>query len=49
MSELPALTPVGASGLQLSKGPGGSSEEVPAAASKPRHSLGVFHASYSVR
>ncbi|XP_006778709.1 PREDICTED: ATP-binding cassette sub-family G member 5 [Myotis davidii] len=48
MSELPSLTPMGSSGLQLSTGPRGSSEEVPGAASEPRHSLGVFHASYSV-
>ncbi|XP_006083475.1 ATP-binding cassette sub-family G member 5 [Myotis lucifugus] len=48
MSELPSLSPVGPSGLQLSKGPRGSSEGVPAAASESRHSLGVFHVSYSV-
>ncbi|XP_036922473.1 ATP-binding cassette sub-family G member 5 [Sturnira hondurensis] len=48
MSELPPLTPLGSSGLQINKGFQCSSEEVPTAASKPRHSLGVLHVSYSV-
>ncbi|XP_037017972.2 ATP-binding cassette sub-family G member 5 [Artibeus jamaicensis] len=48
MSELPPLTPLGSSGLQINKGFQCSSEEVPPAASKPRHSLGVLHVSYSV-
>ncbi|XP_016059571.1 PREDICTED: ATP-binding cassette sub-family G member 5 [Miniopterus natalensis] len=48
MSELPSSTPVGSLGLQINKGSRCSSEDVPAATSKPRHSLGVLHASYSV-
>ncbi|KAM5252109.1 ATP-binding cassette sub-family G member 5 isoform 1-T1 [Hipposideros larvatus] len=48
MNELPFLTPVGSSGLQMNRGSQFSPEEIPAAASKPRHSLGVLHASYSV-
>ncbi|KAM5316042.1 ATP-binding cassette sub-family G member 5 isoform 1-T1 [Glossophaga mutica] len=48
MSELPPLIPLGSSGLQINKGFQCSPEEVPTAASKPRHSLGVLHVSYSV-
>ncbi|XP_054423173.1 ATP-binding cassette sub-family G member 5 [Pteronotus mesoamericanus] len=48
MSELPPFTPVGSSGVQINKGVQCSSEELPAAASKPRHSLGILHVSYSV-
>ncbi|XP_019604189.2 ATP-binding cassette sub-family G member 5 isoform X1 [Rhinolophus sinicus] len=48
MKEHPFWAPVGSSGLQINRGSQFSPEEVPAAASKPRHSLGVLHASYSV-
>ncbi|KAF6320776.1 ATP binding cassette subfamily G member 5 [Rhinolophus ferrumequinum] len=48
MKELPFWAPMGSSGLQINRGSQLSPEEVPAAASKPRHSLGVLHASYSV-
>ncbi|KAF3826819.1 hypothetical protein GH733_009344 [Mirounga leonina] len=49
MSEFPSLTPVGSLGIQVNRGPQSSPEEVPAAASKPRHSLGTLHVSYSIR
>ncbi|XP_004436764.1 PREDICTED: ATP-binding cassette sub-family G member 5 [Ceratotherium simum simum] len=48
MSELSFSTPIGSLGRQANRGSQRSSEEVPAAASKPRHSLGILHASYSV-
>ncbi|XP_014689060.1 ATP-binding cassette sub-family G member 5 [Equus asinus] len=48
MSELSFLTPTGSWGRPAHGGSRRSSEEVPAAASKPGHSLGVLHASYSV-
>uniref|UniRef100_A0A452U9E2 ATP binding cassette subfamily G member 5 n=1 Tax=Ursus maritimus TaxID=29073 RepID=A0A452U9E2_URSMA len=48
MSEFPSLTPVGSLGIQVNRGPQSSAEEVPAAASKPRHSLGILHVSYRV-
>ncbi|XP_060165107.1 ATP-binding cassette sub-family G member 5 isoform X2 [Globicephala melas] len=48
MSELHFLTPAGSSELQVNRSSQCSLEEVPAAASKPRHSLGILHASYSV-
>ncbi|XP_032266969.1 ATP-binding cassette sub-family G member 5 [Phoca vitulina] len=48
MSEFPSLTPVGSLGIQVNRGPQSSPEEVPAAASKPRHSLGILHVSYSI-
>ncbi|ELK14745.1 ATP-binding cassette sub-family G member 5 [Pteropus alecto] len=48
MSELSAWTPGESSGLQINRGSQCSPEEVPTAASKPGHSLGVLHASYSV-
>ncbi|XP_036119147.1 ATP-binding cassette sub-family G member 5 [Molossus molossus] len=48
MSELPSLTPGGSSGLQINQGSLCSAQEVPAASAKPRHSLGILHASYSV-
>ncbi|KAI5948337.1 ATP-binding cassette sub-family G member 5 [Manis javanica] len=47
MSELLSRAPMGSLGLQVNRGLQGS-PEVPTAASKPRHSLGVLHASYSV-
>ncbi|XP_066234476.1 ATP-binding cassette sub-family G member 5 isoform X2 [Saccopteryx leptura] len=40
--------PVGSSGLQINKGSQCLSQQVPAAVSKPRHSLGILHASYTV-
>ncbi|XP_030872915.1 ATP-binding cassette sub-family G member 5-like, partial [Leptonychotes weddellii] len=48
MSEFPSLTPVASLGIQVNRGPQSSPEEVPAAASKPRHSLGILHVSYSI-
>ncbi|XP_058540250.1 ATP-binding cassette sub-family G member 5 isoform X2 [Neofelis nebulosa] len=48
MTELPSLTSVGSLGLQVNSGPQSSPEEVPTACSRPRHSLGILHASYSV-
>ncbi|XP_004400221.1 PREDICTED: ATP-binding cassette sub-family G member 5 [Odobenus rosmarus divergens] len=48
MSEFPSLTPMGSLGIQVNRGPQSSPEEVPAAASKPRHSLGILHVSYSI-
>ncbi|XP_004686302.1 PREDICTED: ATP-binding cassette sub-family G member 5 [Condylura cristata] len=48
MSELPALTPEGSWGHPSNRGSQHSPEEVPAAASKPPHSLGILHVSYSV-
>ncbi|XP_011359646.1 ATP-binding cassette sub-family G member 5 [Pteropus vampyrus] len=48
MSELSAWTPGESSGLQINRGSQCSPEEVPTAPSKPGHSLGVLHASYSV-
>lgn len=49
MSEPPYLTPMGFSGLQINRGSQRPPPEVPAAASRPRHSLGLLHVSYSVR
>ncbi|XP_048971446.1 ATP-binding cassette sub-family G member 5 isoform X2 [Canis lupus baileyi] len=48
MSEFPSLVPVESSWIQVSRGPQSSPEDVPAAVSKPRHSLGILHVSYSV-
>ncbi|XP_069350527.1 ATP-binding cassette sub-family G member 5 [Eulemur rufifrons] len=48
MSDLLSLAPRGSLGLPVSRGSQSSLEEVPAAASEPRHSLGISHASYSV-
>ncbi|XP_025724541.1 ATP-binding cassette sub-family G member 5 isoform X2 [Callorhinus ursinus] len=48
MSEFPSLIPMGSLGIQVNRCPRSSPEEVPAAASKPRHSLGILHVSYSI-
>ncbi|XP_012611866.1 ATP-binding cassette sub-family G member 5 [Microcebus murinus] len=48
MSDILALEPRESSGLPESRESQSSLEEVPNAAPEPRHSLGVFHASYSV-
>ncbi|XP_047638123.1 ATP-binding cassette sub-family G member 5 isoform X1 [Phacochoerus africanus] len=48
MSELPFLTPVESRELQVHRGSWSSLKGLPAAASTSRHSLGVFHSSYSV-
>lgn len=48
MSELPFLTPVESGELQVHRGSWSSLKGLPAAASTSRHSLGVFHSSYSV-
>ncbi|XP_004369568.1 LOW QUALITY PROTEIN: ATP-binding cassette sub-family G member 5 [Trichechus manatus latirostris] len=48
MSEPSSWTSAGSLELQANSGSWGAPEEVPIAASKPRHSLSVLHASYSV-
>ncbi|XP_051698920.2 ATP-binding cassette sub-family G member 5 [Oryctolagus cuniculus] len=48
MSEFPWETPRGSSALQVNGSSQGCLEEVPAATPGSRHSLGVFHVSYSV-
>uniref|UniRef100_A0A8D2DW56 ATP-binding cassette sub-family G member 5 n=1 Tax=Sciurus vulgaris TaxID=55149 RepID=A0A8D2DW56_SCIVU len=48
MSELPFLSPDGASGPQVNRGSQSAPEEGPAAAVEPRNSLGVLHVSYSI-
>uniref|UniRef100_A0A5F9DN09 ATP binding cassette subfamily G member 5 n=1 Tax=Oryctolagus cuniculus TaxID=9986 RepID=A0A5F9DN09_RABIT len=48
MSEFPRETPRGSSALQVNGSSQGCLEEVPAATPGSRHSLGVFHVSYSV-
>ncbi|XP_006839470.1 PREDICTED: ATP-binding cassette sub-family G member 5 [Chrysochloris asiatica] len=48
MSELSLWTPTGSLGLQANSSSQGAPVEVPAAASQPRHSLSILHASYSV-
>ncbi|XP_007942571.1 ATP-binding cassette sub-family G member 5 [Orycteropus afer afer] len=48
MSELSSWIPTGPLGLQVNSGSQRAPEGIPADASKPRHSLGILHASYSV-
>ncbi|XP_075392158.1 ATP-binding cassette sub-family G member 5 [Tenrec ecaudatus] len=48
MSELSSWTLRGSPELQANSSSQGGPEEVPAAATQPRHSLGILHASYSV-